>query len=169
MGDRLLWGDEIEYVVVSLDHETKEAKLSLRQSEILAELQEEQAKSAGKLDDMGCVRSVLSLKGAIADAKTQHRDADVSSRVRAVHARIDTRRAVRSVSTGLALCRSEHALQVRCSASCVSPMHSCHTRRQTTAGESEAQGSRASDHLYLFPAARSGRLPRPASRAGRTC
>lgn len=40
-------------MVVSLDHEKKEARLSLRQSEILAELQEEQIKSAGKLDEMG--------------------------------------------------------------------------------------------------------------------
>ncbi|ETS65023.1 hypothetical protein PaG_00475 [Moesziomyces aphidis] len=34
-GDILLWGDEIEYIVVSFDEETKNAKLSLRQEEIL--------------------------------------------------------------------------------------------------------------------------------------
>lgn len=39
-GDELLWGDEIEYMVVALDDETKTAKLSLRQTEILAKLQE---------------------------------------------------------------------------------------------------------------------------------
>ncbi|KAF8222928.1 glutamate-cysteine ligase catalytic subunit [Tricholoma matsutake] len=37
-GDELLWGDEIEYMVVSLDHAEKNAKLSLRQTEILASL-----------------------------------------------------------------------------------------------------------------------------------
>ncbi|KAF5389457.1 hypothetical protein D9757_004256 [Collybiopsis confluens] len=37
-GDELLWGDEIEYMVVSLDVDTKNAKLSLRQTEILAKL-----------------------------------------------------------------------------------------------------------------------------------
>ncbi|KAF8894101.1 glutamate-cysteine ligase catalytic subunit [Infundibulicybe gibba] len=37
-GDELLWGDEIEYMVISLDHEKKNAKLSLRQTEILAKL-----------------------------------------------------------------------------------------------------------------------------------
>ncbi|KAG8735686.1 hypothetical protein FRC10_010275 [Ceratobasidium sp. 414] len=39
-GDNLLWGDEIEYMVVSYDDENKNARLSLRQSEILAQLQE---------------------------------------------------------------------------------------------------------------------------------
>ena len=34
-GDILLWGDEIEYIVVAFDDETKNAKLSLRQEEIL--------------------------------------------------------------------------------------------------------------------------------------
>lgn len=38
-GDTLLWGDEIEYMVVSYDDENKNARLSLRQSEILAQLQ----------------------------------------------------------------------------------------------------------------------------------
>ncbi|CAO1632422.1 unnamed protein product [Sympodiomycopsis kandeliae] len=34
-GDKVLWGDEIEYIVVSFDHEGKNARLSLRQGEIL--------------------------------------------------------------------------------------------------------------------------------------
>ena len=34
-GDALLWGDELEYMVVVLDHEHKTARLSLRQGEIL--------------------------------------------------------------------------------------------------------------------------------------
>ncbi|EST04595.1 Glutamate-cysteine ligase catalytic subunit [Kalmanozyma brasiliensis GHG001] len=34
-GDILLWGDEIEYIVVAFDEETQNAKLSLRQEEIL--------------------------------------------------------------------------------------------------------------------------------------
>ncbi|KAH8119161.1 glutamate-cysteine ligase catalytic subunit [Phellopilus nigrolimitatus] len=37
-GDELLWGDEIEYLVVAFDAVEKNAKLSLRQSEILAKL-----------------------------------------------------------------------------------------------------------------------------------
>ncbi|KAF8829034.1 hypothetical protein HHX47_DHR3001132 [Lentinula edodes] len=37
-GDELLWGDEIEYMVVVLDDKTKNAKLSLRQTEILTKL-----------------------------------------------------------------------------------------------------------------------------------
>ncbi|TFY62650.1 hypothetical protein EVJ58_g3733 [Rhodofomes roseus] len=37
-GDELLWGDEIEYLVVSFDNEGKNARLSLRQTEILAKL-----------------------------------------------------------------------------------------------------------------------------------
>ncbi|CAE6420552.1 unnamed protein product [Rhizoctonia solani] len=39
-GDTLLWGDEIEYMVVSYDNENKNARLSLRQSEILAKLKD---------------------------------------------------------------------------------------------------------------------------------
>ncbi|PBK73874.1 glutamate-cysteine ligase catalytic subunit [Armillaria solidipes] len=37
-GDELLWGDEVEYMVVSFDDEAKNAKLSLRQTEILEKL-----------------------------------------------------------------------------------------------------------------------------------
>ncbi|KAG6866759.1 hypothetical protein C0991_011418 [Blastosporella zonata] len=37
-GDELLWGDEIEYMVISFDEAQKNAKLSLRQTEILAKL-----------------------------------------------------------------------------------------------------------------------------------
>ncbi|KAJ8595689.1 GCS-domain-containing protein [Rhizopogon salebrosus TDB-379] len=37
-GDELLWGDEVEYMVVTFDNEAKNAKLSLRQTEILAKL-----------------------------------------------------------------------------------------------------------------------------------
>ncbi|KIK91183.1 hypothetical protein PAXRUDRAFT_831052 [Paxillus rubicundulus Ve08.2h10] len=37
-GDELLWGDEVEYMVIVFDNETKNAKLSLRQTEILAQL-----------------------------------------------------------------------------------------------------------------------------------
>ncbi|KAF8629426.1 hypothetical protein AX15_003473 [Amanita polypyramis BW_CC] len=37
-GFELLWGDEIEYMVVAFDDEQKRARLSLRQQEILAEL-----------------------------------------------------------------------------------------------------------------------------------
>ncbi|OAX39116.1 glutamate-cysteine ligase catalytic subunit [Rhizopogon vinicolor AM-OR11-026] len=37
-GDELLWGDEVEYMVITLDNETKNAKLSLRQTEVLQKL-----------------------------------------------------------------------------------------------------------------------------------
>ncbi|KAF9241591.1 glutamate-cysteine ligase-domain-containing protein [Melanogaster broomeanus] len=37
-GDELLWGDEVEYMVIAFDNETKNAKLSLRQTEILSKL-----------------------------------------------------------------------------------------------------------------------------------
>ncbi|KAF8443157.1 glutamate-cysteine ligase-domain-containing protein [Boletus edulis BED1] len=37
-GDELLWGDEIEYMVIALDDKKKNAKLSLRQSEVLTKL-----------------------------------------------------------------------------------------------------------------------------------
>ncbi|KDQ57449.1 hypothetical protein JAAARDRAFT_35163 [Jaapia argillacea MUCL 33604] len=37
-GDELLWGDEVEYMVLSFDNEEKNAKLSLRQTEILKKL-----------------------------------------------------------------------------------------------------------------------------------
>ncbi|KAJ7132792.1 glutamate-cysteine ligase catalytic subunit [Mycena crocata] len=37
-GDELLWGDEVEYMVVALDDEKKDARLSLRQTEILQKL-----------------------------------------------------------------------------------------------------------------------------------
>ncbi|KAG8928419.1 hypothetical protein FRC02_006912, partial [Tulasnella sp. 418] len=38
-GDTLLWGDEIEYMVISFDDENKNAKLSLCQAEVLARLE----------------------------------------------------------------------------------------------------------------------------------
>ncbi|KAF8513160.1 glutamate-cysteine ligase-domain-containing protein [Hysterangium stoloniferum] len=37
-GDELLWGDEVEYMVVAFDDQAKTARLSLRQSEILQKL-----------------------------------------------------------------------------------------------------------------------------------
>lgn len=46
--DALLWGDEVEYMVVALDDQKKEANLSLRQAQILAELEE--TGKTGKLD-----------------------------------------------------------------------------------------------------------------------
>lgn len=49
--DVLLWGDEIEYLVVSYDDENRNARLSLRQAEILKALaQDEELQEAG-----GCV------------------------------------------------------------------------------------------------------------------
>lgn len=46
-GDELLWGDEVEYMVIVFDNETKNAKLSLRQTEILAKL----SKIVSELED----------------------------------------------------------------------------------------------------------------------
>ncbi|CEH18307.1 glutamate-cysteine ligase catalytic subunit [Ceraceosorus bombacis] len=48
-GDGLLWGDEIEYIVVSFDDEQADARLSLRQAEILKVLAESHADAANKL------------------------------------------------------------------------------------------------------------------------
>ncbi|CAI7575300.1 unnamed protein product [Penicillium pancosmium] len=41
--DALLWGDEVEYLVVALDDETKKARLSLAQAEILKSLARDEA------------------------------------------------------------------------------------------------------------------------------
>ncbi|WFD02329.1 glutamate--cysteine ligase [Malassezia obtusa] len=46
-GDPLLWGDELEYMIVALDREQHTARLSLRQGEILNVLQESTQKSTG--------------------------------------------------------------------------------------------------------------------------
>ncbi|KAL1915696.1 uncharacterized protein VTP21DRAFT_6455 [Calcarisporiella thermophila] len=43
--DRLLWGDEVEYMVVHFDDESKNARLSLRVFEFLDELQKEENES----------------------------------------------------------------------------------------------------------------------------
>ncbi|KAJ7084345.1 glutamate-cysteine ligase catalytic subunit [Mycena belliarum] len=52
-GDELLWGDEIEYMVVALDDERKTASLSLRQTEILEKL----SSTVGTMSD-DCPESV---------------------------------------------------------------------------------------------------------------
>ncbi|KAJ2434506.1 glutamate--cysteine ligase, partial [Coemansia sp. RSA 2424] len=43
--DRLLWGDEIEYMLVSLDRQGRRARLSQRGHELLSLLQVEEAES----------------------------------------------------------------------------------------------------------------------------
>ncbi|KAJ1743355.1 glutamate--cysteine ligase [Coemansia sp. RSA 1821] len=43
--DRLLWGDEIEYMLISLDHENRRARLSQRGHELLTTLQVEENES----------------------------------------------------------------------------------------------------------------------------
>ncbi|KAI9598785.1 hypothetical protein BDF19DRAFT_431410 [Syncephalis fuscata] len=45
--DRLRWGDEIEYMVISYDEENHNARLSLRVFEILAELEKEEKEAQG--------------------------------------------------------------------------------------------------------------------------
>lgn len=51
-GDVLLWGDEVEYMVISIDDEQKLAKLSLRQAEILNDLAELEKKGLLKEADV---------------------------------------------------------------------------------------------------------------------
>ncbi|KAI0220754.1 glutamate--cysteine ligase [Massospora cicadina] len=46
--DVLLWGDEVEYMMVAFDHENQKARLSLRVNEILPRLQEEEVEAAKK-------------------------------------------------------------------------------------------------------------------------
>ncbi|THH19838.1 hypothetical protein EW146_g1373 [Bondarzewia mesenterica] len=50
-GDELLWGDEVEYMVISFDPESKNAVLSLRQTEILAQLQPAASEIDAKTDN----------------------------------------------------------------------------------------------------------------------
>lgn len=47
-GDVLLWGDEIEYLVISMDEENKNALLSLRQGEILTELEQSKIQASSE-------------------------------------------------------------------------------------------------------------------------
>ncbi|GAA5914184.1 glutamate--cysteine ligase [Sporobolomyces salmoneus] len=55
-GDRLMWGDEIEYMIISYDDEDKNARLSLRQEEILADLHSDAAKrKEGNPGKSGCI------------------------------------------------------------------------------------------------------------------
>ncbi|KAK0545062.1 glutamate--cysteine ligase [Tilletia horrida] len=63
-GDSFLWGDEIEYIVCVLDHKNRNAKLSLRQEDILAVLDkaseaaaERQQKEGGSSTDTTLNRS----------------------------------------------------------------------------------------------------------------
>lgn len=51
-GDKLLWGDEIEYMVVSFDDEQHNARLSLRQAEILRVLAESHEQATSRAPDM---------------------------------------------------------------------------------------------------------------------
>lgn len=51
-GDVLLWGDEVEYMVISIDGDSKSARLSLRQAEILATLAEQEQKGLLKTADV---------------------------------------------------------------------------------------------------------------------
>lgn len=41
-GDTLMWGDEVEYIIVKFDDENKRVTVSLRSPEILAELNEKE-------------------------------------------------------------------------------------------------------------------------------
>ncbi|KAL1618524.1 glutamate--cysteine ligase [Diplodia seriata] len=65
--DAMLWGDEIEYLVVAYDDENRKAKLSLRQADILAALasDEKLLEEGGGVPDMQQVevKSVSQLKG----------------------------------------------------------------------------------------------------------
>ncbi|ORY03394.1 GCS-domain-containing protein [Basidiobolus meristosporus CBS 931.73] len=48
--DHLLWGDEIEYMVVDYDHENKNARLSLRAFDLINELQKSEIEAATNPD-----------------------------------------------------------------------------------------------------------------------
>ncbi|KAK9327979.1 glutamate-cysteine ligase-domain-containing protein [Lipomyces starkeyi] len=52
-GNSLLWGDEVEYMVVSYDDENKSALLSLRQAEILMALEENETRQRKIEDELG--------------------------------------------------------------------------------------------------------------------
>ncbi|KAL9103028.1 MAG: hypothetical protein Q9163_001887 [Psora crenata] len=57
--DALLWGDEVEYLVVAFDDEHRKVKLSLRQADILAALAEDEAlRKQG-----GCVPHLQAING----------------------------------------------------------------------------------------------------------
>lgn len=51
-GDKLLWGDEVEYMVVSFDEQKQEALLSLRQAEILQVLAKSHEQAASQAPEM---------------------------------------------------------------------------------------------------------------------
>ncbi|KAI8055820.1 glutamate-cysteine ligase-domain-containing protein [Syncephalis plumigaleata] len=55
--DRLRWGDEVEYMVISYDDEQHNARLSLRVFEILAELEKEEKEAQGDPEKMAKVKT----------------------------------------------------------------------------------------------------------------
>ena len=66
--DALLWGDEVEYLVVALDDEHRKARLSLRQADILAALaQDEKLRKDG-----GCVPELQQVVRDTAPLPTFH-------------------------------------------------------------------------------------------------
>ncbi|KAL1744780.1 glutamate-cysteine ligase-domain-containing protein [Schizophyllum fasciatum] len=72
-GDQLLWGDEIEYMVVALDDEKKAAHLSLRQSEILEELSaivdDISTEVENRWDFLGYLKRIVGLRSAPAPSR----------------------------------------------------------------------------------------------------
>lgn len=50
--DALLWGDEVEYLVADFDDENRKVRLSLRQAEILAELEANEKQHQGNASDL---------------------------------------------------------------------------------------------------------------------
>lgn len=50
-GDRVLWGDEVEYIVVAFNEQDKSARLSLRQGEILQVLARSHQQSCQEVED----------------------------------------------------------------------------------------------------------------------
>ena len=63
-GDSLLWGDEVEYAVLSLDETESTARLSLRGAEILAELKAREDQAADVLSRLdGLSRPVIIIHG----------------------------------------------------------------------------------------------------------
>merc|ERR1712198_386960 len=52
-GRVLKWGDEVEYIIVKLDHQEKKARLSLRAEELLAQLTKREEEKIEEISKTG--------------------------------------------------------------------------------------------------------------------
>lgn len=97
-------------MVISYDDEGKNARLSLRQTEILEALEEDAIQRAKDMPGRECVRVSLGLvdRTLMRVALSQSLHSGLPPRVRAVHAREHTRSAVRGYSRGPPQRRRQH-------------------------------------------------------------